>query len=260
MIDLRKISGLPLKLEEKSFKLVFEDTLTPVAPAIRTIQEMKEVLLDKDVSFPKELYFMYRGMSFLKDQPRIEKNNLRYDVTLIRPALLGKEYMKTAGHYHPGLFPELYEVLNGEAWCLLQKYDSQDCQRISDVILVAAKRGEKIVCLPGYGHILINPNPDEVLVTANWVSSRFNSDYSLYQKAGGACYFFEKINNQTKISKNKFFKEIPAMRNCLPAPEIEIFGLEKNKPIYPLLEDSERLKFLNFPQNFDFSSCFVSAK
>ena len=260
MIDLKKTSGLPIKLDEKNFKLIFKDSLPEVIPAIRTIEEMKEVLLDRIVNFPKELYFMYRDVNIPKDIPEEKKNNLRYDITVIRHGLLGREYMKTAGHYHPGLFPELYEVLNGEAWCLLQKHDPKDFQIITDVILVKAKAGEKIVCIPEYGHILINPNPNEVLVTANWVSSRFSSDYSLYRKAGGAAYFFENSDGATKISKNKFFKEIAALRNFLPNPKISDFGLEKDKPIYPLLKNAGLLKFLNSPQDFDFSDCFISAK
>jgi glucose-6-phosphate isomerase len=257
MIDLKNISGLPVKLDDKNLKLVFDGTLPNLAPAIRTIEEMKEVLLDKSVSTPRELYFMYRDVNVPKDIPEIKNNNLRYDITVIRPGFLGKEYMKTAGHYHPGLFPELYEVLNGQAWCLLQKRAPDDFQKITDVILVKAKAGEKIVCIPEYGHILINPSDKEVLVTANWVSSNFSSDYSLYKKAGGAAYFFEKVNGSTKISKNKFFKEIAPIKNCLPNPNIEIFGLKKDKPIYPLLKDPENLRFLNSPQDFDFSSCFI---
>ncbi|MDP2939217.1 MAG: glucose-6-phosphate isomerase family protein [Candidatus Omnitrophota bacterium] len=256
MIDLRKTSGLPVKLDEKAFKLVFKDTLPQALPAIRTIQEMKEVLLDKSVATPKELYFMYRGVSLLKDSPKIEKNNLRYDITVIRGGLLGKEFMKTAGHYHPGLFPELYEVLHGEAWCLLQKSSPEDFQIITDTILVKAKLGEKIVCLPGYGHILINPSLSKALVTANWVSNQFSSDYSLYQKAGGAAYFFEKVNAEIKISKNNFFKQISEIRNVIPNPKIETFGLKKGKPIYELLKNVEKLKFLNQPKEFDFRDCF----
>ncbi len=260
MIDLKNTSGLAIKLDENNFKLVFENGLPVVSPAIRTIAEMQEVLLDKTVSFPPQLYFMYRDVNLPADVPQEKENNLRYDITVIRPGLLGKEFMKTAGHYHPGKFAELYEVLNGEAWCLLQKPDPRDFRIITDVILIKAKAGEKIVCIPEYGHMLINPSQDKVLVTANWVSSRFSSDYSLYKKAGGAAYFFEDIGEKTKISKNKFFKEVAPIRNCLPSPQIETFGLEKNKPIYPLLKDAGKLKFLNYPQDFDFSQSFISIK
>ncbi len=260
MIELKEKSGLPVKLDEKNIKLIFDDTLPKVEPAVRTIDEMKEVLFDKSIISPQELYFMYRGVGISKDSAEMQKNNLRYDITVIRPGILGKELMKTAGHYHPGLFPELYEVLNGKAWCLLQKYDPEDFQKITDVILVKAEAGEKIICLPGYGHILINPSERQVLVTANWVSSRFNSDYSLYKKAGGAAYFFEKINGNVRITENKFFKEIAPIRNCLPNPKIENFGLEKDKPIYPLLKNAEKLKFLNSPQDFDFSGSFICIK
>ncbi len=258
MIDLKKNIGLPVILD-KDYRLIFEAGLPKVLAAVRTIDEMREVLMDKTLTLPKELYYMYRDVAFDKDRAAEKKHGLRYDITVIKPDKLGKELMKTAGHYHPGDFPELYEVVWGQAWCLLQKPSKKDYKVIEDVILVKAQTGDKIVCLPGYGHILINPSKNEPLVTSNWVGTQFSSDYSLYKEAEGAAYFFSEENGKLKIEANKIFTKLSkSIREMFPSAKINKFGLERNKPIYPLINDPNKLRFLNYPNEFDFSEAFVT--
>ncbi|MFH1655411.1 MAG: glucose-6-phosphate isomerase family protein [Candidatus Omnitrophota bacterium] len=258
MIDLSTMSGLPIKKDDQ-FHLVFQDGLPKVEAAVRTIEQMKDVLLDKSLKEPKELYYMYRDVAFDKDRDAEKKNQLRYDITIIKPDMLGKELMKTAGHYHPGNYPELYEVISGEAWCIQQKPSKDDYKKIEDVIWVKAKTGDKIICLPGYGHILINPSKTESLITSNWVGTKFSSDYSLYKEGQGAAYLFIEETGKLKIEKNKFFTEVVAIRKVVPGAKIERFGLESGKPIYPLINSPERLRFLNYPEEFDYSDAFRKA-
>src|SRR3990167_10567232 len=103
-------------------------------PDIRFLYEMKEVLYDK--KWVKEspnitLYYMYRGIK--------RKNGLRYDITIIPPKMLGKEFVKTKGHEHKNHFPELYMVLEGKALYLMQKRDKKGA--VLDVFAVKAKNG-----------------------------------------------------------------------------------------------------------------------
>ncbi|MFH0913283.1 MAG: glucose-6-phosphate isomerase family protein [Candidatus Omnitrophota bacterium] len=260
LVDLKQVSGLELKLDTKNFRLSFGEGLTSPIPALRTLQEMQEVLLGKGIGQPGELYYMYRDVHLIKDADLLKKNNLRYDVTVIRPERLSKELMKTAGHYHPGNFGELYEVLQGEAFCLLQEPDPQDYRILKDVILVRARRGQKIVIPPGYGHILVNPGPG-CLVTSNWVSSAFSSEYQLYKEAGGAAYFLvSKAPDKIEFIRNAFFGQLPEIRFMEPAERIDKFGLAENEPIYPLVSQNvQKLDFLNHPQNYDYSDVFKGA-
>jgi len=64
---------------------------------IRYLDDMKIVLYDKawaKTAPNLEVYYMERGLE--------EKNGLRYDITTIPPKMLGKEFVKTKGHYHIG--------------------------------------------------------------------------------------------------------------------------------------------------------------
>ncbi len=256
MEDLKKTSGLGLKLDGKKYSLALGEGITKVTPAVRCLKDMQEVLAQKDLTSPKELYYMYRDLHKVKDETDIRKNKLRYDVTIIRSGRLGAEYMKTAGHYHPGDFGELYEVLYGSGWCMMQKANKKDHRVIEDVILIKAKTGDKIVIPPRYGHILINVG-NVPLVTSNWVSSEFSSEYDLYKKSGGAAYFVFEDNAGERFEVNPYYAQVSKMRVGYPAKEVNNFGLKAGEPMYPLLyNDVKKLDFLNSPLKYDYSEVF----
>ncbi|MHA1157110.1 MAG: glucose-6-phosphate isomerase family protein [Candidatus Heimdallarchaeota archaeon] len=146
--------------------------------AVRKLFDMKEVIYDQNWVNQQEndfdLYYMYRDLTRKQDKTIYQKNNVRFDVTVIPPQTLGKELVKTAGHFHPDAkegisFPEVYELMNGEGIYLLQK-DSVENNTI-EIIVVKAKAGDQILIPPGYGHITINPSKTETLVMNNLVSS-----------------------------------------------------------------------------------------
>src|SRR3990167_5372213 len=169
-------------------------------PDIRFLYEMKEVLYDK--KWVKEspnitLYYMYRGIK--------RKNGLRYDITIIPPKMLGKEFVKTKGHEHKNHFPELYMVLEGKALYLMQKRDKKGA--VLDVFAVKAKNGESIIVPEGYGHITINPGFKN-LVAANWANDKCLSDYGFFERKNGACYYYTRSG----WVKNKNYKKVPKLR------------------------------------------------
>jgi glucose-6-phosphate isomerase len=267
IIDLKEKSGLGLRLDIDKPGILFEEDLKSTSPAIRTIDEMEGVLLDKDIKQPQELYYMYRDIHRFCDEAILEGHRLRYDVTVIKPSHLGEEFMKTAGHYHPGDFPELYEVVSGRCFCFLQRPNAEDYRTIEEVILVEAVAGQKIVIPPGFGHILVNPGPD-YLVTSNWVSSCFQSRYELYKKAGGAAYFVIasgaelELSPQLKIRarfiKNPHFRQVPNIGFAQPTSEIRRFGLAENSPIYNIISENPKvLDFLNHPLDYDYGDVFL---
>jgi glucose-6-phosphate isomerase len=211
---------------------------------------MKEVILDKKWAKENEdieLYYMYRDLWLEEDREQILKNDLRYDITVIPPRTLGREFVKTKGHYHPecspGLtYPEIYEVLEGRAHFLLQKKTEKG---IEDVVLIEAEAGEKAVICSNYGHITINPG-NKVLKLANWVNRSFASVYEEIVKLGGGAYF-ELVGGE--FVKNPNYGEVPEIRHIGPTaiPDLEI---EKGKNMYELIKKPENLNFLREPQKY----------
>ena len=255
MLDLKENVGLNIKFDQERYALIFGEGLTDVEPATRTLDQMKEVLVDPSLATPEQLYFMYRDVHRIEDEDKIREHTMRFDITVIKPDKLGKELMKTAGHYHQGSYPELYEVVSGRAICLLQRPDEKDHKKIKEVIVVHAKQGQKIVCLPDFGHILINPGP-EPLITANWVSSRFQSQYDKYKEGSGAAYYAFPSGNEIRWEKNNFYNEIPEIEIRFPSDEMVQFGLSSKTPMYSLVGQLEKIDFLNNPANYKYDSVF----
>ncbi len=151
---------------------------------VRRLIDMREVIFDQSWlagAEDFELYYMYRDLFLSQsDKENLIGQGLRYDITIIPPNMLGLEFVKTAGHYHPLApkseitYPELYEVLEGEALYLLQKKD------LSDVVAVYATAGDKVLVPPDYGHITINRS-NKTLKMSNFVARDFSSRYEPFK-------------------------------------------------------------------------------
>jgi glucose-6-phosphate isomerase len=219
-----------------------------IKPGIRMLFDMKDVIYDRKWltnAKNSELYYMYRELSLSKkDAIAMKEHGLRYDITIIPPQMLGCEFVKTAGHYHPIVpgtritFPEIYEVLGGEANYILQKPDGEE---IVDVILIKAGIGDKVIIPPGYGHLTINAS-NKVLKMANWVAQDFESIYQPIKEKGGGAYFLLDKG----MVKNPRYDHIPDIKLLKPANLKEI-GLQKSKEMYGLVRDLKTLEFLTKP-------------
>ncbi|MCL4399402.1 glucose-6-phosphate isomerase [Candidatus Parvarchaeota archaeon] len=194
-----------LDFDERSNRLFSGGT--EIVPSVRRLSEMKDVLFNKNFINRKNqndvLYYMYRNAGVDKNPTVFQAHTIRYDVTAIMDYDLGGEFNKTLGHYHPiaenGLsYPELYEVLYGEVMYLLQKKQDDGSY---DVMLIRAKKGDKVIMPPNYGHISINIGKS-VLIEANLVNSTFKSDYkSISSMGGGAVY----VTNNKDVIINKAY-------------------------------------------------------
>lgn len=217
-------------------------------PDIRMLYDMKEVIFDERWFKNADnvpLYYMYRDLALTEDDRRvIIENDLRYDVTVIPPGTLGREYLKTAGHYHPKKndlsYAEIYEVLAGRAHYLLQRGP----EKIMDVILVEAEKGDKVIIPPNYGHITINPFEEEIKM-ANWVSRRFSSIYEPIRKMRGGTYY----ETSDGLIRNKNYKSVPRVRRT-KAREYPELGIFKGEGMYDLIRSPEKLRFLNYPEDY----------
>ena len=214
------------------------------APQLRTIEEIRGVLMDPACGCRAPLYSMYRDLAKSgKDRDWLRKEGLRYDLTVIPPRTLCGEYVKTKGHHHPpngkGVpYPEIYEVLQGEAHYLLQTRDA------GEVRLVKAARGDLVLVPPGFGHVTINPGR-ETLSMANIVSTRFESDYTSYERLHGAAYF--EVEGGALV-KNPNYPHTAGVR----ISEARDQGALRFLPAGPLygLVGTGSLGFLNHPEEY----------
>jgi len=216
------------------------------APAVRTIGDMRPVLANPLCTSEDPLYFMYRDLARSDADWRwLHSHHLRYDLTVIPPRDLCGEWVKTKGHYHPenmaGVgYPEIYEVLEGQAHYLLQS------RTLDDIVLIAACAGDLVIIPPGYGHVSINPTPDETLVMANIVSTAFESDYREYEERHGAAYF-ELCSGD--LEKNPQYPDLPPVRHLRPNSGHGARRIIRG-PLYNLIGNEDALAFLNRPEKY----------
>ena len=218
-------------------------------PDIRWLYDLRDVICDQNwlaKAKNTELYYMYRDLFLSKaDGEKLREQGVRYDLTIIPPGMLGCEYVKTIGHYHPLVpsewvtYPEIYEILEGEALYLLQKLD------LSDVVAVNASAGDKVLVPPGYGHVTINRS-NKILKMANFVARDFSSLYGPIKERAGGAYFF----TSSGWIKNKRCPESAELRRveALGSAKLRSLGLIKGKEMYPLLKEKGRLDYLVKPQ------------
>lgn len=241
MINIKEHSGLPIKVD-KNKDLIYSKEIEPVPVAIRTYLEMKDVLMQPQASGVKtNFYYMNRDVCFKHHQKTLRENNLRYDIIVIPPLKVGREFNKTVGHFHKFVpqtnltYTEVYEVIYGEGIYLLQKIDG------TDFIVVRAKAGDKVIVPPNYAHVTINPGR-EILVSSNWMARSSKSTYEAIKNKRGLMYYCTTEG----FVKNKNYKNIPELREVKPT-EVPEFGLSK-EPMY--FTPPEKLDFLKNPQNY----------
>ncbi|MBN1331078.1 MAG: glucose-6-phosphate isomerase [Candidatus Heimdallarchaeota archaeon] len=245
VIDLSKYVPYILKVDNDTNKISEVSGLNQTY-STRTLFDIKDVIYDLDwLNSQKEnfdLYYMYRDFTREEDKSLFKQHKIRFDITIIPPNKLGKEYVKTAGHFHPIIknetsYPEAYEIMHGKALYLLQRETKKKKDQI-EIIIIPARAGDQILIPPGYGHVTINPTTTDILVMNNLVSSEFNSKYEYIKKNRGAVYLYH--TNETWI-RNPSYKQKILVKEKSP---VEI----ANKPFYlSFLENPEQWIFLNEP-------------
>ncbi len=214
------------------------------APEIRTIEDLRGVLADRNCRASGPLYAMYRDLALTPGHRGwLSEHGLRYDITIISPQNVCGEKAKTKGHYHPvnlsGTgYPEIYEVLEGSAHYLLQRRD------LSDVVMIRAEKGDHVIVPPFYGHVTINAGMTD-LIMANIVSSEFSSEYTDYEARNGAAYYEFADGN---IVTNPAYGQVPELRISTAAMLFGNLPLP-SCPLYDMV-GNEILEFLNRPEKY----------
>lgn len=194
-----KTPGLRLEFDAARFALYCEGR--EVKARKRSLGDLKPVLADAQFSKKMTLaeskrnqYYMFRGIAANAAHKKIfAKARVSFDVTVLPKLDLGSELNKTLGHYHSlapsGVaYPEIYEVLAGEAVYLLQKRGSH--VKTEDVVYCRAHAGDQILIPPGYGHATTNAG-NGTLVMSNLIALQ-ESDYSDFVSHKGAALYFMK--------------------------------------------------------------------
>ncbi|MBZ4687370.1 MAG: glucose-6-phosphate isomerase, archaeal [Clostridia bacterium] len=227
--------------------LKFSEGIIAPEPDICRIKDALGVLYEKVEPSDEPLYYTYKGVYKKEDIFIFAENNLRYDITVLPPGKIGREYIKTLGHFHPkknngtDTYSEYYQVLLGEALFLLQKNNLSG--EVEEITVVEAKKGDKVFIPPDYGHLAINPSED-FLVLANLASTESEEIFEPFQlKHGAAFYYIEGENGKGDWVKNPNYKTSVGLK-MKGAPNLE-------QPVQMVREKGLYESFLEKPQEFN---------
>lgn len=255
----RKI-GLPIAFDPTSNTIQMTEGIVFGERTERTFSDMQKYISEPGAKAQNNtIYSVYRNVSRQSDVTAIRSSHLRYDITVIPPGFFvgeKKEFVRTAGHYHPERpgsrtrYAEAYEVISGRAYWILQRPNFSNPSEIEEIYIVDAGPGEKLVMIPGFGHMLVNAFP-ETLITANWINDTFTYDYRPYEQLRGSGYWMLEGPTPDTIEfvKNTNYTKVPELRKLRPS-DVPEFGLIRGEPGYRLVGDFQKLDFLSNPERY----------
>lgn len=250
--NLTCLAGFDVTLSSEGLLQFGPGTAAP-KPDERLLSDMSAVLLYPLETGPEVLYRMYRGLGHAEDQTAMEADGIRYDITVIYPGLIGSEFVKTAGHYHPKVpgqswtYPEVYQVLSGKAHFLMQR-GGEITGEIDDFAVADFEAGDILVVPPFYGHVTVNPG-DEPLVMANWIAHDFSSVYEPIRRRKGIAYYDVEHKGQTIFMPNDSYTSHPKPRLIEPG-DIPELGLKRGRSIYKSWQSGTNFDFLRKPARY----------
>jgi glucose-6-phosphate isomerase len=157
------------------------------------LKDLEKILYDPDYSLRTGLghtpvYTIYQDCCEGEEKRLLQRYGLRYDITSVSPILLGEEYAKTIGHINSdseSSYAEIIEVLEGKAQFLTQK---QRGEKVENVSLLVAEKGEKVLIPPDRGLVVINTSSQR-LVVGSLVSQASREISEQYLRNRGAAVY-----------------------------------------------------------------------
>jgi glucose-6-phosphate isomerase, archaeal len=216
MLDLSERSGLPISLDDRGL-LVFDSDIVVEDHGERPVTALAPVALEPDqaTGSTEVGYYMDNGVYHRRDAERLAGVPMRYELTLIPPRRIGREYIKTFGHRHSpepksGLdWAEVCEVLVGTAHFLLQTLDLSG-PSASVAYLIEARAGQKVLLPPGYDHCTINPGP-EPLLFSDVIARGVSGIYDRFVATRGAVYVEVAEGGQPRLIPNPSYRGAPPL-------------------------------------------------
>lgn len=229
--DLSKRAGLPIGADPQTGRLEFPADLFAGQPEARTRADLSAVLQKAGGPGPDPVYVTYRDVGHPGDRELLAAAGIVYNLTVLPPGKVGREYAKTHGGYPPAGRPAVVEVLAGTAFVLCQKPAADSFGDVDDVVLLELEPGQKAVIPPGYGYVLINPE-GKALVAAELAARAPGPALAPYRERQGACYYcVAGDGNEPEFEENTRYDSVEDLRMA-PAEELPHLGLEDGVPLY----------------------------
>ena len=232
-------------------RFISEKDLLIQENAVRMLSDMNILFRDLETDFEDEpLYYMMDGVCYSEHKDLFDKNNLKYEYTVLLPKLIAGEYLKTHGHIHyvkdcpnKGMM-EMMEVVHGKGYFLLFLPGNNGF----NITIVEVKRGDRFIVPKQYYHLTINVG-NEPFIFSDIISQSTGGDYNLLkQKQGAPLLVFKDNAGGFRYEWNKNYPPIEKVKVCdiYSLPYEQAFTIDG--PLYDnFISDPSKFEILNEP-------------
>lgn len=202
------------------------------------------------------LYTVYRKVEPATGiTAEMERHGLIYNLLIMRGGTVTgtPEYVRNRGHANsvaPGTslpYPEIHEILTGEAWLYLQEGTSDTP---ADTVILPLHAGQKAIIAPGWASLLANVG-EKPLVVGTWRMAECETRYDALETLGGMAHFMLKGDDGKPFCEaNEQYRTVPVPRTA-KSHIFPDFGLSESEPLLSAFHRSpESLRCLLRPQDF----------
>ena len=219
-IDLKKTSGFPIVYDGD--ELVVKDFTFKEKVDI-TIDDVREQLLNKELSCPDIFYKKYKN---LDNNDIYKAKGIKINFYALKPNLAGIEFVKTRAT-RCRKYPRIFDIIYGGATIILQNYDNPKRNRI---IKIVVKREQKIIIPAGYEVGVVNTRQNSNLVFAEYLSIKANPKVVLDDNNGLSYYIIRKNAKQETV-RNPSYKIVNEPEKLDWDKIIKEYGITPKTPV-----------------------------
>lgn len=256
--NLQEACGLPVAFDVNTCELILGKELNTPSYCIRKLHDLDEVWAKPVDDKDRVIYRYTSGLYFREDAAVWKAANLVYGIVIFAPGLVGGEYTKSFGQYHPPIPPsnlappEIYTVLSGVGLFLLQRA-TPPYEKIDDVVIVKLQAGESLVVPPNYGHLQINVSA-EPLVFSYVVRDGMKGQYDPFRARRGAAYYVMADGGGVRYQFNPRYGNKLPLRMLRAADLCQLPDLRKKVTYQTIRDLLPELAFLTDPTLFPVSA------
>lgn len=250
--------GIGVYLDETTCELHFDNDVCCEKSSVKTAGQMSHLLYNStDVDPDSVSYVFYMNIMREADRPLFAKYGYINGITVLMPNQQDGECHKNSGHYHCVTkghtlpFPEVYEILCGEAMFLLQEshdFHATD-MHVDTSKAVLLKPGEKIVVPPFYAHCAVNIG--EGPMAFGNLAAPCELDYEPIRRHHGFFTYVMKQRGHLVLLANPHYPALPLMKFMKPKENSEM-GIRFETSLYEMfMKHPDRFAYLNNPEPYE---------
>jgi glucose-6-phosphate isomerase len=228
MIELSPFAGFSVKLDPQALTLSFDPGTTTAPPTVRRLDEVRPLLRDPLAEGPDHLYTIYMDIRVPGSAGELRSRGLGYGAVVYNHGSLGREAVRSQGHVHSAspvagiAYSEIYEFWHGHGLVYMQDSATGD---VSDVIVVEALPGDKVVIPPGWPHATVNVGDGPMAFGAVYALEA-QLLYEPLRKLQGTAHY---VLADGTLEPNPRYRKVPPARRQAPH-EIPEHGIGRGRP------------------------------